>query len=83
LPICERANIWRLACIVKGKSGAVKVNAARKYARLLRVVAYPTRLLILDELAHGMKCVSEIRELLDVRSPMCRSTWPYSRTAAS
>ncbi|MBN1418041.1 MAG: winged helix-turn-helix transcriptional regulator [Planctomycetes bacterium] len=38
-------------------------------ARLLRTLAHPTRLLILDELARGMKCVNDIREILDVPQP--------------
>ncbi len=47
----------------------METNAARKYARLLRIVAHPTRLLILDELAHGMKCVNDIQELVKTPQP--------------
>lgn len=47
----------------------METNAARECARLLRAVAHPTRLLILDELTHGMKCVNDIQELLDVPQP--------------
>ena len=47
----------------------METNAARKYARLLRIVAHPTRLLILDELAHGMKCVNDIQELVETPQP--------------
>jgi ArsR family transcriptional regulator len=39
------------------------------YADLLRVVAHPTRLMILAELTGGTKCVSDIRDLLDVPQP--------------
>ena len=69
MSICGRTNIWWLACIVKGRSSGVETNAARKYARLLRIVAHPTRLLILDELAHGMKCVNDIQELVETSQP--------------
>jgi ArsR family transcriptional regulator len=55
--------------MVKGRSGGMEADAAVKHARLLRIVAHPTRLLILDELARGTKCVNDIRELLDVPQP--------------
>ena len=42
---------------------------AAKWARLMRVVAHPTRLMILMELSSGMKCVNDIQELLDVPQP--------------
>jgi len=47
----------------------VKGERASGYARLLRIVAHPTRLMILDELSRGMKCVNDIQELLDVPQP--------------
>ncbi len=39
------------------------------HAEFLKVMAHPTRLLILAALAHGEKCVNELHELLDVRQP--------------
>lgn len=40
-----------------------------EYARLLRVVANPTRLMILAELRAGTRCVNDIRDLLRVSQP--------------
>ncbi len=34
-------------------------------AELLRALAHPTRLAILEELAQGAKCVTDIRDLVD------------------
>ncbi|NIA20383.1 MAG: metalloregulator ArsR/SmtB family transcription factor [Anaerolineaceae bacterium] len=39
----------------------------REAADLLRLLGHPLRLALLDELAKGPKCVSDIQELLDVR----------------
>ena len=39
------------------------------WARLLRVLAHPTRLMILHELLKGVRCVNDITELLAVRQP--------------
>jgi ArsR family transcriptional regulator len=44
-------------------------GSVRGHARLLRTIAHPTRLMILDELARGMKCVTDMQELLDVPQP--------------
>jgi ArsR family transcriptional regulator len=41
----------------------------RRSAELLRVLAHPTRLAILGALKDGLKCVSDINELLDVSQP--------------
>jgi ArsR family transcriptional regulator, arsenate/arsenite/antimonite-responsive transcriptional repressor len=38
----------------------------RDKAELLRVLAHPTRLLIIQKLAKGPKCVTDIQDLLDV-----------------
>jgi len=38
-------------------------------ARLLRVLAHPTRLMILRELLKGVRCVNDITELLAARQP--------------
>ena len=39
------------------------------YARLLRTIAHPIRLMILAKLMKGTKCVSDIRDLLEVSQP--------------
>ncbi len=41
----------------------------RRKADLLRILAHPTRLAILEELAPGAKCVRDIRDLLGVSQP--------------
>ena len=38
----------------------------RRKAELLRLLAHPTRLAILETLGPGAKCVTDIRDLLDV-----------------
>jgi ArsR family transcriptional regulator len=38
-------------------------------AELLRVMAHPVRLMILEELSHGMKCVNDMRDLLKLPQP--------------
>ena len=40
-----------------------------KCAELLKAIAHPTRLKILDELKGGKKCVTDIKELIDVSQP--------------
>ena len=45
----------------------MKDSSLRKKAELLRALAHPTRLAILEKLRMGAKCVSDIEELLDVR----------------
>lgn len=47
----------------------MKEREMSRYARLLRVVAHPTRLMILAELLKGTKCVNDIRDLLEVPQP--------------
>jgi len=47
----------------------VETKRSSDYARLLRVVAHPTRLMILAELVKGAKCVNDIRDLLEVPQP--------------
>jgi len=47
----------------------MEAKTAREHAALLRIVAHPIRLMILDELAAGMKCVKHIREILEVAQP--------------
>lgn len=45
------------------------VEAMSAYARLLRIIAHPTRLMILAELLEAEKCVNDIRDLLAVSQP--------------
>jgi ArsR family transcriptional regulator len=42
---------------------------ATEWAGLLRIMAHPARLTILDELSRGMKCVTDIRDLTDLPQP--------------
>jgi ArsR family transcriptional regulator, arsenate/arsenite/antimonite-responsive transcriptional repressor len=41
-------------------------KALRQKAELLRILGHPTRIAILQKLAKGPKCVTDIQELLDV-----------------
>ncbi|NOY45530.1 MAG: winged helix-turn-helix transcriptional regulator [Deltaproteobacteria bacterium] len=41
----------------------------REKAAMLRLLGHPTRLLILEELARGAKCVTDIRDLLNIPQP--------------
>ena len=43
----------------------VKYNYA-KAAKFLKVLSHPTRLMIINELALGKKCVNDIKELVQV-----------------
>ncbi len=38
-------------------------------ARLLRIVAHPTRLMILEALGDGTRCVNDMRDILEVPQP--------------
>jgi ArsR family transcriptional regulator len=40
-----------------------------KRIEVLKVIAHPVRLKILDELTRGVKCVSDFEDSLDVRQP--------------
>ncbi len=41
----------------------------REKADILKMLAHTTRLMILEELVKGVKCVNDIEELLEVRQP--------------
>ena len=43
------------------------IGRAREHSELLKALAHPTRLQILDELGKGTKCVTDIEDLLPVR----------------
>jgi len=47
----------------------MRQTTARKHAALLQAVAHPTRLQILEKLAGGRTCVSELQSLVDVPQP--------------
>ncbi|MBW7942239.1 MAG: winged helix-turn-helix transcriptional regulator [Candidatus Kuenenia stuttgartiensis] len=38
----------------------------RDKAEILKILGHPTRLLILEEIAEGAKCVTDIQDLLDI-----------------
>ncbi|GBE00563.1 biofilm growth-associated repressor [bacterium BMS3Abin07] len=40
-----------------------------KKVELLKVIAHPARIRILDELAKGVKCVSDFEEFLEISQP--------------
>lgn len=41
----------------------------KEKTNFLKMLAHPTRLMILEELAKGVKCVNDIEELLEIRQP--------------
>jgi ArsR family transcriptional regulator len=43
--------------------------SAGNRVEVLRVIAHPVRIKILDELCKGVKCVSDFEEFLDIRQP--------------
>lgn len=45
------------------------LDAWEKRARLLRTVAHPVRLLILESLCDGPRCVADINALIDIAQP--------------
>jgi len=52
-----------------GGGEIVRDPEIRERAELLRLLGHPTRLLILQELARGVKCVTDIQDLLDIPQP--------------
>jgi DNA-binding transcriptional ArsR family regulator len=50
----------------------MNVAAQAKYktqARIIKALAHPTRLFIVDELAHGERCVCELTDMIGVEMP--------------
>lgn len=47
----------------------MKKENFKEKANILKMLAHATRLMILEELAEGTKCVNDIEELLEVRQP--------------
>jgi ArsR family transcriptional regulator, arsenate/arsenite/antimonite-responsive transcriptional repressor len=68
IPICEYVDL-SIRC--PGWIGSVAMHDLdlRRKADLLRILAHPTRLAILEELAPKAKCVTDIRDLLGVSQP--------------
>ena len=54
--------------MIKGDICVGKLYFKQK-ANILKVLAHATRLMILEELAKGVKCVNDIEELLETRQP--------------
>ena len=47
----------------------MKKSYFKEKSDILKMLANTTRLMILEELAKGVKCVNDIEELLEVRQP--------------
>ncbi len=45
------------------------MDSFEKKIEILKVIAHPTRIKILDELTKGVKCVSDFEEFLDIAQP--------------
>ncbi len=48
---------------------SVLASSGTESVELLRAVAHPVRIMILDELTRGVKCVSDLEEFLDIKQP--------------
>src|SRR5688572_5812673 len=59
----------------------LKRRKLRDAAQLLRTLAHPTRLAIVRELSAGPKCVTDIRDLLEVAQPNVSQHLSALRTA--
>lgn len=44
-----------------------KAPVANRKLELLRIIAHPVRIMILEELTSGVKCVSDLEEFLSIR----------------
>jgi ArsR family transcriptional regulator len=53
------------ACSVKAADSPISTHRLD----LIKAVAHPVRILILQELTKGVKCVSDLEEFLDIRQP--------------
>ena len=45
------------------------MRSLSKKAELLKIIAHPVRISILEELTKGIKCVSDFEEFLDISQP--------------
>lgn len=45
------------------------MRGANKKAAMLKAIAHPVRMAILEELIKGVKCVSDLEEFLDISQP--------------
>lgn len=50
-------------------SGAVEVPVSNHTIELLKVIAHPVRIMILEDLTKGVKCVSDLEKFLEIRQP--------------
>ncbi len=47
----------------------MQLQPLREKIELIKIIAHPVRVLILEELSKGVKCVSDLEEFLDVSQP--------------
>lgn len=45
------------------------MNKINNKVEMLKIIAHPVRIAILDELSKGVKCVSDLEEFLDISQP--------------
>ncbi|MEJ2182619.1 MAG: metalloregulator ArsR/SmtB family transcription factor [Nitrospirota bacterium] len=50
-------------------SGVTEAPISNHKIELLKVIAHPVRIMILEELTKGVKCVSDLEKFLDIRQP--------------
>ena len=50
-------------------AGVKEASVPLGKVELLKAIAHPVRIMILDELTTGVKCVSDLEEFLDIRQP--------------
>lgn len=46
-----------------------RMNSIRRNVEILRVIAHPVRIKILEELIKGVKCVSDFEDFLEISQP--------------
>ena len=50
-------------------TGVKEPSVSMGKVELLKAIAHPVRIMILDELTRGIKCVSDLEEFLDISQP--------------
>lgn len=50
--------------MIKYITKSVDQNRVKERAKVMKAMAHPSRLMIIDELAHGERCVCELQELV-------------------
>lgn len=63
------ANIYANIIIFAYTRRTDKMRSLGKRIELLRAIAHPTRIRILEELIKGVKCVSDFEEFLEISQP--------------